>query len=88
MYIKDFSPLFRYTIEGGNGGLHYELTDYTGLHGTASAGTEGKTGNESTKAANKYDSPKTGVAFPISAAGTGAAALALAAVAFVLKKKN
>ncbi|GEM_PF-2127900 len=85
--LKVEKPIMDYYMSYKNRG-DIRMNDYTGLHGTASAGTEGKTGNESTKAANKYDSPKTGVAFPISAAGTGAAALALAAVAFVLKKKN
>ena len=88
--VKGTKKLYDYSVEQ-KGDMHYNLTDYTGVHGktsSAPASTNGKTGNESAKAANKNDSPKTGVAFPIAAAGTGAAALALAAAAVVSKKKK
>ncbi len=88
--VKGTKKLYDYSVEQ-KGSMHYNLTDYTGVHGktsSAPASTNGKTGNESAKAANKNDSPKTGVAFPIAAAGTGAAALALAAAAVVSKKKK
>ncbi|MBR1592807.1 MAG: hypothetical protein IJ666_07345 [Ruminococcus sp.] len=87
--IKDEKKFYDYTTDPYNGGVHYNLTDYTGVHGksySAPASTEGKTGNESTSSANKGDSPKTGVSFPLAAAGTGAAALAFAVI--TKKKKD
>jgi light-harvesting protein B-800-850 alpha chain len=89
--VKNQTKLYDYKATPGRDCVNFELTDYTGVHGktsSAPASTNGKTGNESAKAANKNDSPKTGVAFPIAAAGTGAAALALAAAAVVSKKKK
>ena len=89
--VKNQTKLYDYKATPGRNVVNFELTDYTGVHGktsSAPASTNGKTGNESAKAANKNDSPKTGVAFPIAAAGTGAAALALAAAAVVSKKKK
>ena len=83
--VKDKTPLLDYTITPQKDGMHYNLKDYTGVHGKASSAAP-KT--EAKKDAKKTDSPKTGVAFPIAAAGTGAAAVAFAVLTTLSKKKK
>ena len=87
--VKNKTPLFDYTADPNENVVNFELKDYTGLHGKASsAAPKSEAKKDVKKEVKKTDSPKTGVSFPIAAAGTGAAAVALTVFTVLSKKKK
>ena len=87
--VKNKTPLFDYTADPNENVVNFELKDYTGLHGKASsAAPKSEAKKDAKKEVKKTDSPKTGVSFPIAAAGTGAAAVALTVFTVLSKKKK